>query len=161
MSEWVTTEIKGLDELQRKLEAMPEKVAKKGLRAALRAGGSIMTSAFAAFAPRLTGFLSEHFAMKISVRGDDIAGSAYVGPDGKMDYPDDDKGTYRVKTDKRGRARNVGRIAVASVARFLEFGTSKMSARPFMTPAWESHKEIVRDEIIAKLGEAVEEAAKE
>jgi HK97 gp10 family phage protein len=161
MSEWVTTEIKGLDELQRKLESLPEKVAKKGLRDALKAGGAIMTSAFAAFAPRMTGFLAEHFAMKLSVRREDIAGSAFVGPDGKMDYPDDDKGSYRLKQDKRGRLHKVGRIAVASVARFLEFGTAKMAAHPFMTPAWESHKEIVRDEIISKLGEAVEDAAKE
>jgi HK97 gp10 family phage protein len=76
-----------------------------------------------------------------------------------MDYPDTN-GSYRVKEDKKGKKRNVGRIAVASVARFLEFGTSKMSARPFMTPAWESHKEIVRDKIIEKLGEAIEESAR-
>jgi HK97 gp10 family phage protein len=160
MSDWVTTEIKGLDELQRKLEAMPEKVAKKGLRDALKAGGRILVSALMAFAPRQTGFLSEHFDMRLSIRGEDIAGSAYVGPEGKMDYPDAGGG-YREKENRKGKKYRVGRIAVASVARFLEFGTSRMAARPFMTPAWEAHKEIVRDAIIDKLKDAVEEAANE
>lgn len=159
MNGWVETRIDGLDELQHKLEEMPEKVAKKGLRDALKAGGAIMVSALVAFAPRLTGFLAEHFDMRLSIRGDDIAGSAYVGPQGKMDYPDADGG-YRQKENRRGKKYNVGRIAVASVARFLEFGTRKMAARPFMTPAWESHKEIVRDAIVDKLRDAVEEAAK-
>jgi len=160
MGDWVTTRIEGLDELQRKLEAMPEKVAKKGLRDALKAGARVTVSAFMAFAPRLTGFLAEHFDMHLSIRREDIAGSAYVGPQGKMDYPDAGGG-YRIKETKSGRMKKVGRIAVASVARYLEFGTSKMPAKPFMTPAWESHKQVVLEEITNKLRSSVEEAARE
>jgi HK97 gp10 family phage protein len=66
-----------------------------------------------------------------------------------------------VKTNSKGRKRSAGRVAVASVARWLEFGTSKIAAKPFMTPAWEAHKEIVRDAMIEKLADAVEESAKD
>jgi len=49
--------------------------------------------------------------------------------------------------------KQAGRISVAAVARFLEFGTSKMAARPFITQAFESTKEacmqIIREEILS------------
>lgn len=160
MPDWVTFEMKGLDAIQRKLEQLPEKVARKGLKKALQRGGAIIASAFAAFAPRLSGFLAEHFNIKIKFHRGDLAASAYVGPDGKMDYPEKD-GTYRTKTSKTGRIKKVGRVAVAAVARFLELGTSKMPAKPFMTPAWESHKEIARDAIIDDLRATIEETAGE
>lgn len=157
---WTYTKIEGLDELQRKLEQLPDKVAKKSLRSALTAGARIILSAFVAFAPRATGFLAAHFDLHLSIRGSDLAGSAYVGPQGKMDYPNA-SGGYKERVNSAGRKSKLGRIAVASVARFLEFGTSKFGAKPFMTPAWESHKEVARDAIISNLAEGIEEAAKD
>jgi hypothetical protein len=69
---------------------MPEKVAEKSLRAALMAGARILVSAFVAFAPKRTGFLAKHFNIRLSIRGEEIAGSAYVGPEGRL--------TTRIKT---------------------------------------------------------------
>lgn len=165
MTNWVEVEIKGLDELQQKLEQLPEKVAAKSLKASLRAGAAMIISAFVAFAPRLkeavhgipVGFLAEHFNTKVSMRPADLAGSIYVGPDGKMDYPDRSTGGWRKKAGKGGRVRNVGRIAVASVARYLEFG-QRGHKYPFMTPAWESHKEAAMAAIISKLQDALDDA---
>lgn len=156
-NDWVTCEVKGLDELQAKLEALPEKVAGKSLRKALRDGAALMVSAFVAFAPRRSGFLSEHFGTNVHIKAADLAGTVVVGPQGKIDYPDDAEGNYRTKTSKTGRVRKVGRIAVASVARFLEFGTANMSAKPFMTPAWESHKELALDVIVQNLKAGLED----
>jgi HK97 gp10 family phage protein len=158
-NEWVTFELKGADELQRAFEAMPEKVMKRGLRQSLKAGALVILDEMLALAPVKTGFLREHFNIHISVRGEDLAGSAYVGPEGKMDYPDDAAGNYHTKTI-RGRLRKIGRIAVASVARWHEFGTRRMPARPFMAPAWESKKNAAVDAIIEKLRDAVEDSAK-
>jgi HK97 gp10 family phage protein len=48
-----------------------------------------------------------------------------------------------------------GRISVIAVARFLEFGTSKMSKRPFMTQAFETKKTEAMNVIISGIKEAL------
>jgi HK97 gp10 family phage protein len=63
------------------------------------------------------------------------------------------------------RRRRVGKTYLADtrnsmVARFLEFGTSKMSARPFMRPALERSVDKVIEAVRARLAKAVEDAAK-
>jgi HK97 gp10 family phage protein len=159
MGNWVEFEIKGLRELQANLEALPEKVAGKGIRKSLRAGAQIILSAFVAAAPRRTGFLASHFAMRTKMRLKDLAGSAYVGPQGHMDYPDIGGG-YREKVDKKGRKHKVGRIAVDRVAKWLEYG-QRGHAHPFMTQAWESHRRAAVDAIIDKLKTAIDDAARQ
>lgn len=154
-NDWVNVEVKGLDDLQAKLEALPEKLAAKSLRSALRDAAALMVSAFVAFAPRRTGFLAQHFGMNIHIRKEDLAGAVVIGPLGHVDYPDADGG-YTLKKKKNGKARKVGRIAVASVARYLEFGTKNIEKRPFMTPAWESHKQVALDVIVKNLQDGLE-----
>ena len=46
------------------------------------------------------------------------------------------------------------------VARFLEFGTSKMGARPFLRPAVERVAQTAVDAVKARLVKAIEIAAK-
>lgn len=151
----VTVKVQGLSELQEMLEAMPEKVAKKGIRAALRAGGNVLRTEIMLLAPKDTGFLAEHFGTKIKMRRDELAGSAFVGPKGKVDYPAFMSGAYRIVRSAKGRAKKVGRVAVATVARFLEFGTSKMGKRPFITPAFDSKRTTILDAMVDKLKDAV------
>lgn len=153
--ELVTVEVKGLAELQEKLEALPLKVAKKGIRAALRAGGDVLRSEIITLAPKDTGFLAEHFGTKIKMRRDELAGSAFIGPQGKVDYPAFMSGAYRIARNAKGKAKKVGRVAVATVARYLEFGTSKMSKRPFITPAFDAKSAAILDAIVAKITDAV------
>lgn len=156
MADDVTVEIKGLEELQKALEELPRKVATKGMRAALKDGAEPIREAMVANAPKHTGFLSEHFGTKISIRRDELAGSAFIGPQGKVDYPLDENGTYRIVKDESGKIiAKVGKKAVATVARFLEFGTSKMAAHPFMTISFESMKSVALDRIIARLRDVI------
>lgn len=150
MSGEVTVKISGLDELQKKLEAIPRNLAKEGLKAALHAGGDVIQEGFVANAPHDTGFLSEHFNQKVKLLSNELAGKVYIGPAGKIDYPDT-KGGYREKINRKGKKYKVGRISVASVCRFLEFGTSKMAKRPFMTQTFEERKGSALDAIVAKL----------
>lgn len=159
MADGLQFEIKGLDQLQKALEEMPRNVAKKGLRAALRAGAVPMKNGIVEEAPKDTGFLRDHFGVRISVKGKDIAGSAFVGPEGHVDYPDAGGG-YREKiNNKTGKKSSIGRISVASVTRFLEFGTSKLAKKPFMTQAFEKMKGISLQAIIDKLRSVVESEA--
>lgn len=160
MAEGFYVGIKGLDELQKTLEELPREVVKKGLRTALRAGAVPMSIGMAEEAPKDTGFLSEHFGIRIRVKGQDVAGSAFIGPDGHVDYPNKDGG-YRERISESGKKFKTGRISVASVTRFLEFGTSKLAKNPFMTRAWERCKDASLKAIIEKLREVVSsEAAK-
>jgi HK97 gp10 family phage protein len=162
--EILTVEVKGLDELQEKLEALPYKVAKRGLKSTLYRAADIVKKAMMALAPKDTHFLEEHFNIKVgqprgAVNADALAMYAYIGPQGKIDYPAYASGAYKIKRTKTGKARKVGRIAVATVARFLEFGTSKMAKKPFMTAAYESTKGAALTKIQEGLTEAVKDVS--
>lgn len=153
--ETVTVEVKGLAELQARLEAAPEKMARNGLRKALIRGGTIFRVLMYQLAPKDSGFLSEHFGVRVKLRGGALAGTAYIGPQGKVDYPNTGGG-YREKMSKSGKKFSIGRIAVATVARFLEFGTSKMAKKPFMTQAYESGKTAALANVEESLRETLE-----
>lgn len=141
MSEFVTTKITGLSELQAKMEALPEKVARRGLRAALKAGAEYVREKMVANAPKDTGFMSEHFDIKFKFRSDALAGSAFIGPNSKALYP--------------GRKDTWASRTARLVAGWLEFGTSKRPKDPFMTAAWEESKEGALAEIIDDLRETL------
>jgi len=159
MADEFTFKLIGLDKIQRALEEIPRNVAKKGLRTALHDGAVPMQQAVAGEAPKDTGFLEQHFGIRLSVKGNAVAGAAYIGPDWKIDYPDAGGG-YREKISKKSGKKLVGRISVASVTRFLEFGTSKMTKNPFMTRAWEKMREISLNAIVNRLRQVVETEAK-
>jgi HK97 gp10 family phage protein len=152
-----TFEIKGLDALQSKLESLPKKMANKVLRGALGRAAMRVLEAVVDMAPRASGFMAEHFNIKVSIKSADIAGAAYIGPDGKMDYPNRGGGyKTRFKTGKD----DVGRIPVATVVRFNEFGTEKEPANPFMSRAWESTKDEALSILVDGINEGLAEAEK-
>jgi len=107
-------------------------------------------------APRESGFLHEHFGIKIKLRGDELAGSAFIGPQ-HVDYPR--KGTKLRNVQRNfehGKAADIGSTRAAStIARFQEFGTSKMAAHPFMRPAFEANKEAMLSKIVEGIREAL------
>ncbi|HET6145186.1 MAG TPA: HK97-gp10 family putative phage morphogenesis protein [Candidatus Acidoferrales bacterium] len=91
MADAITCQIKGLDELQDKLESLGKNLANKILRGSLKDAGNVIKDEMAVRAPKDTGLLSEHFNVKVSVKRDDIAASAFIGPDGSIDYPKNGK----------------------------------------------------------------------
>ena len=154
-----TVKIDGLDTLLANLELLPKKVADKDIGMALRAGGKVVQGAFVANAPEHTGFLKEHFNIKVKLRRDaEIGGSAYVGPAGKIDYPDKGGG-YRLKVIKN-KLRQVGRVSVVSVVRWLEFGRKGVK-HPFMTQAFEASKNEASDAMTTTLAVGIIASATE
>ena len=151
--------IKGLSELQTALEEMGIKVARQGLRKALKSGASPIQEGMAVLAPKDTGLMSENFNTKIRIGRDELSGSAFIGPNGKIDYPFYASGAYRVFRNAKGKMRKVGKMAVATVVRFFEFGTSKMAKKPFMTQAFESNKNAALALITNSLADTVAKAA--
>lgn len=139
--------IRGLKELQAKLERMRTETAKKILSSALKDAADYMKEQIVENAPVESGFLSENFNVKQSRKGE-LAAAAFIGPAGHVDYPRRSAGADK----KKGLGRT---ISVASVARFHEFGTSKMPANPFMRAAFYSAKDTLLEKIINRIKEAI------
>lgn len=73
------------------------------------------------------------------------------------------KENIRVRRDKSRKQGNVVHLVTAGKAfwgRFLEYGTRKMAARPWMRPAFEAHREQAVDIQLGELNSLIERAAK-
>ena len=149
MAEVVSVKVTGLAELQKNLEQIPPKIAKGVLRRGLAAGARVFQNEMKIRAARATGFLIEHIAIRVRARGDDLQGIALVGPT-KSDYP-------RRNAERGGKGRT---ISAATVARFLEFGTSKMKARPFIRQSFETKKNAALDAFVDAAKAAFEAATR-
>lgn len=142
MANEVTVKITGLEELQKKLlDQLPNK-AKSAMRSALRDGAKVIQEAIVQEAPKDSGFLSEHIDVRTRVKGSGLTGSAFVGPNSKEVYPQNEKSL----PGKKSRPK-----PASVVARFLEFGTATHSANAFMTRAFESTKQNAIDAVLDRL----------
>ena len=116
-------QVLGLAELEAKLESLPKKLADRGVRKALKAGSNVIYRIMESLCPRVEkfipgappGWLADHLGSKIKMLSGYIGGYAYIGPQGKIDYPDAavaklGTGGFRIKHDKKGRAHAAGRI---------------------------------------------------
>jgi HK97 gp10 family phage protein len=155
--QFITVKITGLSEIQKKLEALPEKVAKKGIRSALLMAAEHIRKVIVAYAPKDTGWLSEHFNIKIRAFHGFLASIAHVGPDAHASYP------MSHGFGSRGGKRRTP-PAVIAVAGFQEFGWirngKRIQAKPFMRPAFTAAREKATEIIIDELRRALEESAR-
>jgi HK97 gp10 family phage protein len=163
MADIVSFKIEGLDEIQKKLQEELPKDARLAMRIALSAGGGTVKTAMQDEAPVEedspdAGFLREHIKTKITVGRDGTTGRAYVGATNEA-YPNREgklgRVSFKTITGKVVNfvSKHAGQVTAAKVARYLEFGTSRMSKHPFMTQAWEKSRQAALDRIIGKLKE--------
>ena len=152
----IELKIEGLDVLERKLREFGPKVARNGLRAANYAGAATFRDAVRQTAPVRTGQLKA--AVSIFKRsGPPEVVKHSIGFRGKrLKY---------ANTSENRRKRRVGRRYTVDtrntmVARFLEYGTSKMSARPFLRPAFVNNVDRAIEAVKARLAKAVDDAAR-
>lgn len=137
MADGVTVKITGLEQLSQKMQEFPEKMLKKGVRTALRAGGEVLRQAISDAAPvsedethvHPPGFLKDHIGSKVTVSVKNDTGTILVGPVKKAFY-----------------------------AMFPEFGTKHQPAKPFIRPAFEGNAQKALDAFVNKLREAFKEA---
>lgn len=128
----VTVKISGLDQLSQRLSEESAKIARKVLRNAGVKAGGIIRSAIAANAPRDTGFLEEHIAMKTSVNPSKGTLVVVIGPQG-------DAGYFKGATRHGNKVEFKGSPHYAAIAaRMEEFGSKHQPARPFMGPAFDA-----------------------
>lgn len=130
MVEIIKTEIQGARELDKLLGQLPKKMGFTALRGAVRAGAKIIMEDAKARVSVDTGDLRDSIRIQ-KVRARGTSVTFVVGAEKKEFY-----------------------------GQFIEFGTSKQSARPWLRPAFDTRVKEALDKIGDELGKRVERTAK-
>lgn len=142
MADGMSIKVEGLKELERKLLGMSPKLAKNGLRSAVAAGSRVIMAEAKKNVPVDTGTLRRAIFMK-QIR----------------EASSNSKQTYFVGVRKGKGERKKNRDGW--YFHFVEFGTVKMPAQPFLRPAFEAKKTDAVEVIKRRLAERVAKIAGE
>lgn len=150
-----TLKVNGLQELDRRLREFGPRIQRNGLRAANFAGARVFRDAAKASAPVRSGVLQASIAAFRRRSPQNVAKHSVGVRNIRRRYAD---------TAANRRVRRVGKSyfvhGPAFYARFIEFGSSKMTARPFLRPAFLNNVEAAIEAVRARLGKAVDDAAR-
>ncbi len=150
--------LEGAKELDRKLNQLGAKVAKKHLVKALRAGGKLILAATRAMAPVDTGRLKRSLVLRAGKsRRSQHEKTVTVQPSSKKE-----PGLISYKlgsasvlgAGRGGRAKLSGRRYFYPAV--VEYGTAKRAGKPFMRPAFDSQGRPAVNAIMRSLRDAVE-----
>ena len=153
--------VDGLDGVLERLRALPPELGSKGggpARVALAKGARLIRDQSIANAPRATGLLKDNIIM-VRDRKPNLIGASEAYSVGVRRKAKRYSNTKR----NRGKGRAGKTYMVEGTAfywMFLEFGTEKMAARPFLRPAFESRKEEALAVITAELNAGIDRAVK-
>ena len=155
----VEMQIDGLRELQAALKALPVQLQRGPTRSALMSGAKITrvkAKATAAWQDD-TGFLREAIvSFPVKKNEHEYTDQVRIGVKRRRVKRPSKK--FKAAAARRQR-RQKKKIVTPYYWRYLEFGTSRMAARPFMRPAFESTKSAAARRITERLRQGVEEAA--
>ncbi len=140
-----TMQLKGFKELASALRELPQRVSRNALRAAVNAGATEIKKEARIQSPVDTGLLKKNLYQK-QVR-------EASGPNRQTFYVGVRQGVVR---NKDGTKKDM-----PFYWKFMEFGTSKLPAAPFLRPAFESKKEDAVKRISEKLDERIQKYAVE
>ena len=152
----IKVEIEGLKELQAALLELPKKTAKNALRSAVNAGASVIRKDARKRAPVYTGPVSAGHPPPGTLKRSVI--QKYI-----RELSNDFQTTFYVTVRKGKKYREQGKKGNLSqdafYAYFVEYGTAKMTAKPFLRPAFEATKDEALQAMMAKLKERIEQEA--
>ena len=157
MAKHERVKVEGLAELAKALRELPDRVANNGLRVSVYAGAKVIRDEARMRAPKAAEVLGPNQpppgTLKRSVIMKHIRELSGGG-----------RQTFYVLVRHGKKYRNQGKRGNLSQDawywRFLEFGTRKMAARPFLRPALESRRREAVDAIKQRLSERIEIEAK-
>ncbi len=162
MSEQV--KIDGLDGLLRSLREAPKAIQGRAVQAGMRKGSNVIRDDARRRAPKESGFMaSQIVTRRANSRSRQRAG---VGQGGEYFTVGVKTGRRRkyANTKRNRRRGRVGRVyeeaGWAYYWRFVEFGTKKMRASPFLTPAGEAKGPEAAQVIINETWAALEKQLK-
>jgi HK97 gp10 family phage protein len=137
-------EIKGLSDLLKNLRELPKTVEQKCLKIAVAAGAQVIRKSAQDLVVRKTGLVAK--AIRIGFNRNESTPGRVV---------------YHVFVSRKVKDRIKKVTRDAFYWRFLEFGTVKMAAKPFMRPAFDATNREAAEVIKGKLAERIEiEAAR-
>lgn len=136
---FIDVKVEGLVELEQNLLKLPEDLAKRALGIAARRAMEFLRKRIAASAPVLTGRLQKGIKMRSKFVGDGVHGGTIIVSIGLQLSPKE---------------------ASAFYGRFLEFGTIKMKAEPFMKPTFDAGAPEVLEHFGKELEKAIEAVAR-
>lgn len=144
--------IHGARELERVLKQLPDYIAKRVVVGALRQGAKVVLAEAQARAP-----VGQEAKGRLQLRRN-RRGKIVVANPGKL------KQSLGIVTVAAKRTAHSATVAVsvrkAYWGLFLEFGTRKMAARPFLGPAFEATKGAALEAFGRALGDGMEKAAR-
>lgn len=161
MSDIIELKLTGFKELGDRLANLGPKLAARGLRATALAGALVVRDA----AKQTTAWSDRTGLLRKNIIVGEKRGQGFASR----------QSTYSVKvrnakaqkytnTATNRRLRRVGKKyqveGTAFYGRFLEYGTSRMSARPWLRPAFDQSVTQAIEAMRARLGQAVEDAWK-
>lgn len=135
----------GLLDLSQELEVLSKAESRQVLRKAVRAGAQVVRDEIEARAPVKTGKLARNIVVS---SGRAPAGEAVAGVRIRGVNP---AGTNSDTTTKANNRNN------AFYWRFVELGTSKMAAHPFVRPAYDARQEEASQAAFAEMAHAIDE----
>lgn len=144
MADDIEVRVTGLDELKARLAELPDKLRRRALRNALAAGARLIRDAAKAAVPVL--------ATPTQRRNSGTVRNAITVRTSKEAKRAGDVGVYVNVKPAKGQQRGAKSPTDPFYWRFLEFGTSKMPARPYLRPAAEAKAQAALDAFSAKLG---------
>ena len=158
MGEVNTLYVQGLDQLKAALQELPKRIGRNVLRGAIGAGAAVIRKEAQARAPVYTGSVAKGHPPPGTLRR-----SIYQTQ--VRELSSDTRQVFRVGVRKGKQFRKQGKKGNLSqdafYAHMVEFGTVKMTARPFLRPAFEARKSAAVEAIRAYLARRIpEEAAK-
>lgn len=146
--------IEGLEEVQRKLKLLPERLGRNAMRRALRRGANIIrdqarTNARAIDDPETRENIARNIAVRGMSRRQERAGKFIGMKVGVL-------GGARSKVKGSALTGKGGPGGDTRHWRFLEFGTSRMPAQPFMRPSMANSAAKVFQEISGHMSEQLD-----
>ena len=148
--------VDGLAELGEALKQFPEVLGKKYLRKATFLAAQVIEQDAITHAPVRTGNMKD--AIAIFKRKDDPSTAHYAIGVRKIKLNRKMKNVFRIV---RRAGMKLGIQGDAYYWRFVEFGTAKMPAHPFLRPAFEAQKMAAIEKFRTSLADGVQAAAKE
>lgn len=156
MSDGITFDIKGLDPVLKKMRALAPALQKKGGSAALRKGAAVVRKAAIANARKFDrsetpNKIFEQIVSRTNARKGKALGGVAVSigiKGGAKRYVNNKGNRRRGRVGDRYEGPGVNGLYYW---RFLEFGTSRMHAQPFMLPALEDNIQPATDAVVREL----------
>jgi HK97 gp10 family phage protein len=143
MASTVIIKIEGLEGIKQAMKDLSNEVNKRIARSATLAGTQIVKEAAIKNAPVLTGNLKKNIVLKRDTKTN-LTSEFLV----------------TVRQGKRTKKQIAQGLGDAFYAKFLEYGTVKTPAQPFLRPAFDNNKEAAANAIIERLKTGISRATK-